>query len=522
MTIISEEYPSYKHEPKMHPLINKSFVFVPSAGMRLAPEILLLELFREIFFENRYEESIGRELNPDDKGEIGPYSSSERVVLHALRSRRCKFKTSNSMPYFAPAYPALARHGWLGKKRERVINNFLLGGPIAQYLWHKGETEGKKSEQERIIKTLINALIGNKSVTNDNLHGKDILSVAIRDTSFEVNHDIAKENLIKMTSTGNIMTVMKVENDELADCITHDLVALCNLEANIPRMQWLQIFMTFLRFALPMWLLAQMRITSILHALLLDAIDSKKLELTKDIELRLRKRNYGLLHPTLTPTREIYERIEEYMKHRVEINILLYQLEWISSESFANKRLQVLGSGAEVLSVEDLLLIARNASSELKSSTEYKNVAGENNIQSFLTREAEDFAAWRTPLTKGVGKNIDEFLRVLYRDYLGDESGGHLLLPEGRGDNRGFRVFPGQLLMKTITFLAYHNKHAKSDSSGGGRLVLNDVENHFQKYGIDFSDAASARPLLMQELQDMGLLAGSPDAGSSVAVANPY
>jgi hypothetical protein len=53
-------------------------------------------------------------------------------------------------------------------------------------------------------------------------------------------------------------------------------------------------------------------------------------------------------------------------------------------------------------------------------------------------------------------------------------------------------------------------------------LVLQDVEDHFSQYGIDFSTAADARPLLMNELQAMGLLRGSPDAGSSVAVANPY
>ena len=139
-----------------------------------------------------------------------------------------------------------------------------------------------------------------------------------------------------------------------------------------------------------------------------------------------------------------------------------------------------------------------------------------NNCQSFLTREAERFPAWRDPLKKGQGKNIDEFLRVLYRDYSGDEEGGHIILSEGRGDDRGFRVIPGQLMMKTITFLAYKNK------GSGGKLVLSNVEDHFQKYGVDFSDAASARPLLMQELQNMGLLAGSPDAGSSVAVASPY
>jgi hypothetical protein len=65
---------------------------------------------------------------------------------------------------------------------------------------------------------------------------------------------------------------------------------------------------------------------------------------------------------------------------------------------------------------------------------------------------------------------------------------------------------------------------AKQDNGlgGGGRLVLKDIEDHFEEYGINFSLAAEARPLLMAELQSLGLLAGSPDAGSSVAVTCPY
>jgi hypothetical protein len=175
-----------------------------------------------------------------------------------------------------------------------------------------------------------------------------------------------------------------------------------------------------------------------------------------------------------------------------------------------------------VLTVEELLLIARDAAIDMKSSDWYKKVTESDRFQDFLTREAEQHAAWRDPLNKGQGKNIDEFFRVLYRDNQGDEAGGYLLVPEGRGRTRGFRVFPGQVLLKTITFLSAHGKQTNSPARGGGKLVLEDVENHFKQYGIDFSCAADARPLLMRELQAMGLLTGSPDAGSSVAVACPY
>ena len=509
------------NEPKVHPLVRKSFAFVPSAGMRLAPEILILEFFREVFFDTHYGATGGKDLDPDELAEdrIHLFKIEERAVLYSLRGRRRKSRNAKSKSFFAPSYPSLAKKGWLGKNRERVIVNFLLGGPIAQHLWGGGETEDKKREQERLAGTLIQALVGHNSFSGDDPHGKEILSVALRHTSFEINKEVARNNIFSKTCSD---AVMKIPHDELADCIFNDLIALCELEKRVPRMQWLQVFMTFLRFSMPMWLLAQMRITSLLHDYLLTVIDQGAQIDSISIKRKISSRNRSLLHPSLTPTREIFEKTEQYMKKRVELNILLYLLESVRPDKITNKRLEIKGAGSGVLTVEQLSQIAREAIGDMKSSKWFRELAGEGKFQDFLIRVAEKHAAWRDPLKKGQGKNIDEFFRVLYRDNQGDEIGGYLLLPEGRGRTRGFRVIPGQLLLKTIAFLATHDKQTNINTRGGGKLVLEDVEVHFKKYGIDFSYAADARPLLMRELQAMGLLSGSPDAGISVAVECPY
>lgn len=527
-------YPTSANEPKVHPLVRNSFVFVPSAGMRLAPEILVLELYREIFFPSHYESTGGKELDPDELADNRSYyySTGERAVLHALRGRRRKSRNAKSKPFFAPAYPSLAKKAWFGKNRERVIINFLLGrapsdrgqnhevcAPISQHLWHKGETEEKKIEQKDFVDSLIRALVGQNSYQGDDLLGKEIMSVAIASAPSVVEEAHAKEKLYQKTRSH---VVMKIPRDTLSQRIFRDLLALCKLEKEMPRMQWLQILMTFLRFSLPMWLLAQMRITSLLHGWLLNAVDKGDLASSDHIESEISHRNLELLHPTLTPTREIFERTELYMKCRVELNILLYLLMKVRDERICNKRLEIRGAGAEVLTLEELLLVARDAVNDMKSVDWFIRVADGGTFQDFLTREAEKHSAWRDPRGGGQGKNIDEFFRVLYRDELGDEAGGFILVSGGRGRARGFRVFPGQLLLKTLTFLASHDKQTNSPTRGGGQLVLEDVENHFKQYGIDFSCAADARPLLMRELQAMGLLTGSPDAGSSVAVAIPY
>jgi len=517
------QYPVIKNEPKVHPLIRGSFAFVPSAGMRLAPEVLVLELMREVFFEQHFGEPKGtQDLDPDKKNEDGSRccSDRERAILHALRGRRRKNKNSKSLSFFAPAYPQLARLGWLGKSRERVVNNFLLSGPIAQHLWQRGQgTEDGYNRQQELVDKIWHALLGTNSCLTQNVNERDILAATLGPESFDLDIEkIAKQNLREKTRNGSVMVV---NHDELADRITQDLVAICDLEANLPRMQWLQVLMTFLRFSLPMWLLAQMQITQLLHKWLVEAVDNGNV-IDEDVTLEgLSRRNRELLHPTLTPTRELFEHTERYMKCRVELNILLYNLEKVRKEQVNGRILNLDGGGPRTMSINELLLIARDASGDIRGLERFEQVAKDLSVETFLTREGEMFPAWRNPRMGGQGKNIDEFFRVLYKAELGDETGGYLLAPVGRGPRRGFRVFPGQMLLKTITYLAAQAKRSNL-GRGGGMLVLQDVENHFAQYGIDFSTAADARPLLMNELRAMGLLTGSPDAGSSVAVRCPY
>lgn len=512
-----------KNEPKVHPLIRGSFAFVPSAGMRLSPEVLVLELMRELFFENHFGTTTKtKDLNPDETDEERRYchSPSERAVLYALRGRRKQSRSAVAQRFFAPAYPGLAKSAWLGKNRERVINNFFLGGPVAQHLWHRGDVADKKREQGQIAEAMWRALLGHHSYFGGSPQSKEVLAVALGAKAFEFAPELSILRFKEKTENSDV--VMRVAGDELADCITADTLAICDLEARLPRMQWVQVLMTFLRFALPMWLLAQMRITRLLRAWLLDAVDRGFVPDGVAIVRAIAERNRGLLHPTLTATRELFEHVESYMKARVELSILLYSLEEVRSKQLEGKFLGVSSGGRDVLGIEELLLLAMNAAADIRATERCNLVAGGLDIARFLTREGELFPAWRDPLKAGQGKNIDEFFRVLYRAELGDEAGGCLVIPEGRGAARGFRVFPGQLLLKTITYLAAQGKWSREQRGGAGKLVLQDVEDRFGQYGVDFSSAADARPLLMRELQSMGLLAGSPDAGSSVAVGQPY
>jgi len=517
----AELYEPTANEPKMRPAIRDSFLFVPTVGMR-SPETLMLELFREIFFETHYGNSgAARALNPDDTDSGQPdgflYTEKERVALNAFRGRRKETKMSRVNSYYVPAYPQLAEWAWLRKRSDRVIKSLLFEGAFVQHLWRRGEdAEASGEKQKEIAQKTVDALIGANGYSDSPSGKRDIMAVTLGRDSF-LNID-REESINRLCSKLGHKFVMRVEADELSGRITDDFLAICDLEPSLSRLIWVQVLMTFLRFALPMWLLAQMQMTKSLHRWLMEAVNNNNIVPEREIVTELTSRNRGLLHPTLTATREVFSHIEQYMKCRVEINILFYWLERLEP-SFENIESIGLKNGEKrFINIEQLLLLARNNAVKIRGNERFAVISEGLDIQTFLTREGERFAAWRNPLLYGQGKNINEFFRVLYRAESGDESGGHLLVPENRGASRGFRVFPGQLLLKIIIYAAAMSKR----SGKRGKLILSDVEEHFAQYGIDFSVAADARSLLMQELQSMGLLTGSPDAGSSVTVDCPY
>jgi len=501
------------NELKMSSLLKNSFATVPTVGMRLAPEIILLELYREVFFKNKSNSRTIKYLDPDS----GEYSKHEKIVLDALRGReRKRTKSMQAKPFYAPAYPSLARHAWPRESEAGVVNALLLKGPIATHLWCGVINEEKKELHEELKNELFTALVGNNSSYFDT-NNLDILSVALKDVSFEIDEELATRNIESKTGEANV--VMDISSDELSQRIFYDLLAICKLEKKVPRMQWLEMFMTFLRFAMPMWLLSQMRITIMLHGWLIDTIDSGKSIDQETIKKGISQRNLELLHPSMTATSEIFDATKTYIKKRVELNCILYDLTDIREKEMSKERLVIKENGSSKdLSISQLLNIAKGAADDLKSLSPCQTYGDS------VSRNTEKYSAYRDPLKSGQGKNIDEFFRVLIKDVKGDESGGNLLNPFFEGNKKtGFSVFPGQLLMKTITVLTNHRKiNKKGGLKGGGQMILGDIEKHFQEYGIDFSLAADARPYFIETLKNMGLLFGSPDAGSNVAVKSPY
>jgi hypothetical protein len=500
--------PPKKTEPAWHPAVKSSFLFVPTAGMRVAPEVLILELYREIFFKQRSGSASAAELNPEDTR----FSEFESAVLYATRGRKKRNHQSKGANFFTPAYPTLAKTSWLRKRADRVIKDFFFRA-LSQSIHGSGKESGQLVTDTAEL--IYDALTGtrSKSLSSSKL---DILSLEIDVlegcTSREESIDLLRDHLGEVSADADDSKYASVfptsEDDPLAKTIYQDLVTLCELENHIDRLQWLELLKCFLRTATSVWLLAHMKMTTFVKDQLLETLTTSSIDVEASWPMDLvASRANDLLKPSATPTNQVHNHIDQYMRSRIELNLLIALIEKANDTSYRDQTLTLQDGGSKETSLFSLLLTARNSKEKVDLLLEGQD------LRTVLTRESERYKAWVAPRKKGYGQgvNYDEFLRVLRRMTKGDEDGSYLLNRAGTG----FIVFPGQQMIRLFCALASNRVQERS-------LVLSDIEHHFQQYGINFSSSAGARPRLINILQETGLLKGSPDAGDSVQISRLY
>ena len=480
-----------------------SLVFAPTAGMRLAPEVLVFELFRELAKGDarNLDEAKAREFS--DAIDNHSLSEEERLLLSTGRGRK-NTRAKTSKFFYAPPYLGLARHAWLRRRTDRTIRDYFLGGPLAYH-----EELGKLDKS-----LVVRALLGHRSASDmGGAPGKEILSLIALDERSDPLPTEVREHLRSAVSGARSAPLpVRPYPDPLASILSEDFLELCRLEETVARREWLFFLIAYLRVATAMWMLAHLRITVMVRDWILSAALNERVPVLDEVLSALRKRYEGLLHPSSTPTREVFEHVETYMRARVELRLLVQEIERTNPDRFRTvsgkaKALSLDVHSAEFITLSDLLDLARNC--------DWSKVVDGKTLHQWLTRAAEKFPAWRSPRKRGQGKNIDEFIRVLYRS-ADDDSGSGLLI---RCPATTTKIVPGHRLLQLFAFLAAQTK-ARSRGKERGKLVLWDIEQHLYDYGIDFRSSSFGRPLLIEKLMEGGFLVGSPDAGESAEVLN--
>jgi len=505
------------NEAGWHKSIERSFLFVSPASMRVAADELIIELYREVFFEKRSGNGKYKKLNPEEKEteEKFVFKDSEKYSLYMARGREFQNNTQNNH-FYTPLYPSLARSSWPRKQNERVLQSFFFRA-IAQYM--QGDGGGNQGLIIPFIDKFYEAFAGGAEKKD-----ADIAGLGINFLNGCIKEEEAKDNIGKLCgsshSTGvgkkekkvkSIFTLQN-ESDPLARTIFEDLGHLLELEKHLDRLQWMNLMKTFLRLSSSVWLMAQMKMTIVFRDELINILSNKYDP--KDgawIDKVVKNRMKGLFTPTMIPAKHIDDYVKEYVKARIELNILVALVEKYTRDDWSEKTITLHGISGTELGIIQLITKADNIAGALKKDLDSNNLT----LRAALTRHCERYSGWEMKKNCQPLKGYCEFLRVLRRMDKGDEDGGYLVIPNKQA-HTGYRIFPGNLMLKLITYFANCKKLATK------QLTLADVERHFNDYGLDFGENEEIRRMLIRSLQEMGLLTGSPDAGDGVSVSNPY
>ena len=492
--------PRIGKEPAREPAFKDGFLSLPTTGMRLAPQILVLELMREIAFASvggatRTGDAKAMPLDPNGEGSsLVSAAAPARAALFALRGRAKQRKAQGS--FYAPAYPAFAAHGWMRRKTDRVVRDFFLKGALAS------GTAGDEALREKVVTATVKAVYG------DSGNRKDVflLCAGTLETPEGLATPDACKEALRILLQSSPQDWGLEENDVISRRIATDWLSLCRLEEHLPRLAWIEMIGTFLRTVIPLWLLAQMRVCVIVRDFARSAARNE-LVTASSVRSAINRRHESLLVPSTTLTDSVDDAVVEYMRARVELNVMLEKLAAEKTLSTSEVHLPLAVEPREgFLSLERF--------GEMLSS-----VGRSGGLIRDVVLASESYPAWIRPLSDGQGKNIEEFLRVMRNDHVGGQDDG-FLLARGPANRRLFRVFPAPKVVALFSLLSHTAKSTRNGRSQ--RLLLTDLEHAFGDLGIDFTVLGGVRAELLRALANAGILDGTPDAGESTVLSNPY
>ncbi|MDB4619118.1 hypothetical protein OAH15_00355 [bacterium] len=508
--------------PKTEPFGNSkpkcwdnSFLRLATTGQRNSPEELLQELYRSLFFK-RFSEGAKEELHPKI------HEDPKRAALEAYSGRIKSAGSNKGERYYACPYPSFTDKSWERSNAERPLTNLLFHGALAQASFRPGPGKSEKrktSFKDEYLPLIINALIGNPKLDDQGVETQDFFSCTVKKTLGDLNEREVIDNIYSKIETNVANGIHSFDcsgkGDLLADVIKKDFQYLCEQEPHLPRYHWIQLLLGFLSVSSCSWLLSQMRLTVYLFNWIIDILDGEKPPSAECIEKKFTNRYLGLFKVSEEPKREIYDHVESYAKSRVGLLIIIEKL---IKSNIIDPEEPISGNPNKLANFLSQCSSKRNTFSE-----SVKREYGYSEANVFVRRMGESFGQWKKPRKTGVGKNIEEYLRVLYKPATSSGINESYLIVRERAkgmlSNETYgKILPGPITMQLFLFLA---SKTKSKINEKGRLTIEELTSKFRSYGIDYKQSG-AFEILKNDLLTAGLMKGSPDASSMAQLEDPF
>ncbi|MYE87502.1 hypothetical protein F4X33_00700 [Candidatus Poribacteria bacterium] len=299
-----------------------------------------------------------------------------------------------------------------------------------------------------------------------------------------------------------------------AEAFAQDLRELLKLKPSLTRRQWCALLESLLRLGLSTHVLWVCRLNSEAWRYALEVLGGSDPPSEDEVERKLWSGHLSqgaFLDGGQNSDSYFKRQVESYATARLGLNLLLHSLEdanasWISSVQDN----QGLPAAKQLSSLLDHL---SNVSSRLPSDPK-------SWVMSQLGKILDDQSS-KVSGNSGSPKNLYEFLAHTLRrrpskePALNEHDQGYLLVKLPGPRNAPWVVRPGPVLLMAMCYSTWR-------SMQGAPVTLQHLATRFSFYGIRLSTGDLQDGVVANDLEALGILVDSPDAGGGRLVLNPF
>lgn len=440
-----------------------------------------------------------------------PASVWKFVIQEALRSPpKPGERTIRPLPQVVPLVPSLGNFsGVLGRPRSRWNPGMLT-------LYTLASGVGPASLQEA-VSAFVQAL---DAVQHEDDEFAWFLEERLRDLPDTTRSGINTEWLNELDLPKVAFRGKQQQPWSPAEVFAKDLDRLIKLKQFLTRRQWCALVESLLRIGLVTHVLWVCSLNALVWENAKEVLDGEPPPSEDAINSMLwYKHTEGGPFLDGGQSAEPYLRrhIESYTTARLGLNLLFHALEEHSVPLDWPDEASRQGLAADAQITYFLEHLAQTKSSFGSDPKGW--------IISHLGSTIDDLAANRgitmSGQTSGVPKNLYEFLaytlqrRRAREDVLKEHDQGYLLAKASSARSAPWVVRPGPVLLLAMC-------HATCASMAGVPVTLSHLANHFGYYGVRLATGDLQEGVIATDLETLGILVDSPDAGGGRLVLDPF